>query len=154
MHTVLRIGNPQHLTKMISEDVLQAERQICISMTPNPHFKSWKNVFEAYTHRKHKQMSIQHLIPGFDDYLEKLHPFRAEVQHHINEGNVQLRMYRGIQQPFAVIDQEISYLFFTNPTKGDIEFALRIKSAPFSGQLKQMFDLLWKEAEVPKKHGE
>jgi hypothetical protein len=92
-------------------------------------------------------MAIKHLIPDEASYLEKLNPFRDEVQNNIDRGKVQLRTYRGIQQPFAVIDKDISYLFFTNPTTGDIEFALRIKSAPFSSQLDQMFDLLWKEAD-------
>ncbi len=147
IHTVLRIANPQHLVNMISEDVLKADKQICISMTPNPNFKSWSKVFSAYTHRKNQQMAIKHLIPDEASYLEKLNPFREEVQNNIDRGKVQLRTYRGIQQPFAVIDKDISYLFFTNPTTGEIEFALRIKSVPFSSQLEQMFELLWKEAD-------
>jgi len=151
LHTVLRIGNIQHLTKLISEDVLSAERQICISMTPNPNFKSWKTIFEAYQTRKSTQIPIKHLIPDANSFINKLDPLRSEVQMQIADGNIQLRTYKGLQQPFSVIDQEISYLFFTNPTNGHIEFALRIKSAPFSRQLEQMFDLLWKEAESQKR---
>lgn len=152
IHTVLRIGNVQHLTKMIIEDIQKAEQQICISMTANPNFRSWKKIFKAYAKRKTEQISIKHLIPDEIVFIEKVNPFRAEVQQHIDAGKIQLRTYKGIQQPFAVIDKEVSYLFFTNPTNGDIEFALRIKSTPFSRQLEYMFKLLWKEAQILKKH--
>ncbi|MFQ5818951.1 MAG: TrmB family transcriptional regulator [Candidatus Heimdallarchaeota archaeon] len=154
IHTVLRIGNVQHLTRMIIEDIQKAEQHICISMTSNPNFRSWKKIFEAYAKRKNERVSIKHLIPDEIFFIEKVNPFRVEVQQHIDKGKIQLRTYKGIQQPFAVIGKEVSYLFFTNPTNRQIEFALRIKSIPFSVQLEHMFNLLWNEAESTKKQGQ
>jgi sugar-specific transcriptional regulator TrmB len=120
-------------------DILNAKDEVLIAKSKSPviledHCRRVIDVLK----RGVKIKLLVHSIQLFMDRVLEMEDLKKYLNNQLQIGSTDL-----VQQPFSIIDEEITYIFFTDIARREFLFAIRVEDRVFAKQMKTMFELLW-----------
>lgn len=143
-------GN-ESIIKNLKADISAASKEILIAISNTPINFNWGSIFEDTIKAIIKGAHFKYIMPQSDSFAKRVelimgmlpNSIKDEAENWLKEGRVQLRRSSRVYQAFAIIDEKISYIFFTEPRKNEILFSLRFNDERFSKYMKTYYELLW-----------
>jgi sugar-specific transcriptional regulator TrmB len=120
-------------------DVLNAKDEVLIAKSKSPAMleEHCCRVIDVLKRGVKIRLLVHSIQLFMDRVLEK-----DELKKYLNS-QLQIGSTDLVQQPFSIIDEEITYIFFTDVARREILFAIRVEDRVFAKQMKTMFELLW-----------
>ncbi len=146
--TIIEENN--NIIKSLKNDISSASREILVAMSNAPIHFNWSAIFDDTIKAISRGAYFKYIIPSSEffsraEIIMRMLPnnIRNEAESWLREGRVQIRRSSKVYQAFAIIDEKIVHIFFTEPQKNDILFSLRFDDERFSKYMKTYFELLW-----------
>lgn len=146
--TIIEENN--NIIKILRNDISSASKEILVAMSNTPIHFNWSAIFDDTIRAISRGATFKYIIPSSEffsraEIIMRMLPnnIRNEAENWLREGRVQIRRSSRVYQAFAIIDEKIVHIFFTEPQKNDILFSLRFDDERFSKYMKTYFELLW-----------
>lgn len=139
---IYMIEGPKNIVTSIVTDLEAVKREILVAITRSPARIDWKKILNAFEKLRVKDLTFKHLTPSltspnvWEDDMGSLRELSER-------GRVQIRFNADVHQPFAILDEQVTYIFFTDLVKRELSFALRIEDERFARHMKTFFEFLW-----------
>ncbi len=143
-------GN-NNIIKNLKADIASASSEILIAISNTPINFNWTSIFEDTIKAIAKGARFKYIMPHSEFFSKRVElimgmlpsSIKSEAENWLREGRVQLRRSSRVYQAFAVIDEKVSYIFFTEPHKNEVLFSLRFNDERFGKYMKTYYELLW-----------
>ncbi|NIN51918.1 MAG: hypothetical protein GTN80_06340 [Nitrososphaeria archaeon] len=144
-YNIYLIEKPKNIVASIAFDLDGVENEILVAISMSPVRFDWRRILNVFEKLKARNLTFRYLAPtrGFFDIWAK----GEYIKDFLKKAGIKVRFNTKVHQPFAVFDERLTYIFFTDPVLRELSFALKIEDERFARHMKTYFEFLWERGD-------
>lgn len=139
---VLLLESTQSIVRSFLLDTSRASKEILVTISREPISYGWERYLSEFGRATLKGVGFRFIAHPQSRFLDRVARV-SEIVDYVRKGVVKIRSSDMIHQPFSIIDDEVCYLYLTDPIRRDFLLSIRVEDKSFTKQMREVFNLIW-----------